>query len=180
MLRNLLELLDLICKLLNLSNEYFSRRNIILKYFGHILITNWIKKSKSLSSIRIDDKTIDDPLEIAETLNEHFLKSFNQSGNHLLTVNEENSSGVSLQSIEINENIVRMTIKSLPSKFSEDHDAFSYVLLKGGGEIIVIQLTRLYKLSLSNGQLLQDWKKVLFFQLRKRQLLHQYRQPKIY
>ena len=44
----------------------------------------------------------------------------------------------------------------------------SRVILKGGGDILTHQLTRLYRMSFSAGLIPQDWKKSIIFPIKKK------------
>ena len=54
---------------------------------------------------------------------------------------------------------VRGVIRALPNKRSQDHDGFSYAILKGGGDILSIQLSRLFELTLTRDTIPNDWRK---------------------
>ena len=132
-------------------------------------------KGNCLNSIKTDHGNIEDPKLIAEKLNEFFYNSFNKKSIDFssITGNLNNTNKNLLNEVKINFNIVKSIVRSLPNKRSEDADGFSYAIIKGGGDILAYQLSRLFRLSFSTGQIPSDWKKVLSTQLRRKLLLQE-------
>jgi hypothetical protein len=128
------------------------------------------RKQNSLESIKVGDRTIDDPIAIAETLNEYFYQSFSSVTSDLSTLrpNTESQPAPTIKNVDINLDVVNSVIRYLPNKRSEDHDGFSYNVIKEGGDILAFQLTRLFRLSFEYGRLPQDWKKSIIFPIKKR------------
>ncbi|MEL7308662.1 MAG: reverse transcriptase family protein, partial [Pseudomonadota bacterium] len=83
-------------------------------------------------------------------------------------VNTENNAYCKLYDVDITLEKVYTTLKSLPIKFSEDHNGFSYAILKNGGIVLSTQITRLFKLSLSYSDIPKDWKKSVILPIRKK------------
>lgn len=73
-----------------------------------------------------------------------------------------------LNDVKIDFLTVKSIITMLPNKRSEDNDGISYAILKGGGDILCYQLTRLFKLSFDKGRLPKDWKKSIIFLIEKK------------
>ena len=126
------------------------------------------RKQDSLTSIKVGNRTVEDPAEIAETLNDYFYNNFNRHVSDLTTTCTESATSSALNDIVINFDIVCRTIKSLPEKSSEDHEGFSYAVLKNGGNVLAHQITRLFKLSFINGQVPMEWKKSVIFPIKKK------------
>ena len=127
-------------------------------------------KRNIFKMVKVNNELIEDPSQIAEALNKYFYNSFNHNSNDtgFSSVNMPIADGSKLTDIEINHNLVSSIIKHLPKKRSEDYDGFSYAILKGGGDILSFQLTRLFKLSFTMGLLPQDWKKSIIFPIKKK------------
>ena len=105
--------------------------------------------SNLLNSIKIGDRVVEDPLQIADILNKYFYDNFNHHHCDLSACDTDSSVcvGPTLNNVDINFKIVHNVIKHLRNKYSEDHEGFSYVILKKGRDILIHQLTRLFELS---------------------------------
>ena len=132
-------------------------------------VNNKLKTNQNLlNSIKVGDRIIENPIEIAETLNKHFYDNFNHHFSDLSSICTESEAISTLENIDINFDVVQKAINSLPNKISEDHEGFSYAVLKNGGNILTFQIARLFKLSLTNGQLPVEWKKSIIFPIKKK------------
>ena len=121
--------------------------------------------------IKTTHGTIEDPKLIAEEMNDYFYNSFNKKSDISSFINTNNCTANQLRDVKINFNAVKSIIRFLPNKRSEDSDGFSYAILKGGGDILTHQLTRLYRLSFSAGLIPQAWKKSIIFPIKKKFVL---------
>ena len=121
-----------------------------------------------LNSLKNDKGNIDEPKLMSEVLNDYFYTSFNHSAKTALLVNANDDDNDILENVEISFETVKWMIKCLSNKCSEDLDGFSYLVLKGGGDILSLQLTRLFTFSLSVGKIPHDWKKSVIYPIRKK------------
>ena len=129
------------------------------------------KDTNMLNSIKLGDRTVEDPLQIAEIFNDYFYDNLNHNmpyGDLSVIVGDTDGSASVLDNININFKVVLEVIKQLPNKYSEDREGFSYVVLKNGGDVLIQQLTRLFKLSFELGKLPQDWKCSMIFPIKKK------------
>ena len=138
------------------------------KYYWSYVNSKLNKKQNSQYTLKTGDRIVDDPNEVSETLNEFFFKSFNSEGKDIPSLNMESQSDIKISDVDINLANVRSVIKYLPNKCSEDHNGISYTVIKGGGEVLALQLTRLFCLSFKIGQLPRDWKKSVIIPIKKK------------
>jgi hypothetical protein len=127
----------------------------------------------SIDMIKTPNETIENPSKIAEALSEHFYNCFNHNFKDKIALNSNIDTKMSSDKdrnlhVEVDFHVVKSIIKSLPNKRSEDHDGFSYAILKHGGNILFYQLSRLFKLSLTKGKIPSDWKKSVIFPIKKK------------
>ena len=119
----------------------------------------------------MNDEILDDPQEIAESLNNQFYKNFNKQSSNLHTLMLDNSVNPDiskLHNVNIDFSTVRDVIRSLPNKRSQDHDGFSYAILKGGGDILSLQLVRLFLLTFKCETIPNDWRTSVIIPLKKK------------
>ena len=143
-----------------------SARQILKIYWSYV--NSKLKNNRNrFNSIKVGDRVVEDPLQIAETFNKHFYDNFNHHNCDLSICDTDSSTSVTLDTIDINFKVVHDIIKQLPNKFSEDNEGFSYVILKNGGEVLIRQLVRLFKLSFGQAKLPHDWKLSVIFPIKK-------------
>ena len=130
-------------------------------------------KRNFFDKIKLNNEIIDDPRKIAETLNNQFYNRFNKNSDSMHTNRKNLYSDVNpyikgLNSIKIEFATVRDIIRALPNKRSQDLDGFSYSILKGGGDILALQLTRLFIMSIQTKTISRDWRVSVIFPLKKK------------
>jgi hypothetical protein len=144
-----------------------SRRNP--KIYWSYINSKLKKDANLLNSIKVGNQVVEDPCQISEMLNSFFYDSFNHSDTDFSVVmNTSSTVNAVLDNININSKAVYEVVKALPNKFSEDQEGFSYVTLKKGGDVLIHQLTRLFKISFEQGKLPQDWKRSVIFPIKKK------------
>ena len=124
-----------------------------------------------LEKIKSNDVIIDDPLMMAESLNEQFYKCFNKRSRNLNTINLESGSylqGIGIQEVQFDFRIIRDIIRKIPNKRSHDYDGISYAVLKGGGDILALQLDCFFKLTFKCESIPNDRRKSIIIPLRKK------------
>ena len=130
-------------------------------------------KQNFFDKIKLNNEIIDDPRKIAETLNNQFYYCFNKNSDIIHANSKNLYSYVNLNikglpSIIIEFATVRDIIRALPNKRSQDLDGFSYSILKGGGDILALQLTRLFVMSMQTETIPCDWRISVIFPLKKK------------
>lgn len=138
------------------------------KYWSYVnsKVTN---RRNCLNFVKTEAGNLEDPKQISEALNDYFHKSFNHNANTITYKPTNNDKGMEvLENVSINFETVRRILKELPNKCSEDYDGFSYLILKGGGDILSFQLTRLFSFSFSVGQIPKDWKRSVICPIKKK------------
>ena len=148
-------------------NVVESLRHNPKKYWSYVN-SKLANKKKFLNFIQTNERKIYQPDQMSEALNDYFHKSFNHSSENELAVNATDDDEEILDNVNISFHKVQRIIQSLPNKRSEDNDGFSYLILKGGGDILSLQLTRLFIFSLSTGKIPQDWKKSVIYPIKKK------------
>lgn len=134
-------------------------------------VNSKLKSKQTLpTSIKVGNSILEDPKEIAEALNQHFYDNFNHQHWSMDSVYSEN---LGCPSAKLCNTIVKFedvynTINSLPNKYSEDLNGFSYAILKNGGKVLAKQIVRLFNVSLNFGEIPKDWKKSIIVPIRKK------------
>ena len=154
-------------QVLSIKSVVASLRENSKRYWSYVN-SKLANKNKCLNMLKTSHGTIEDPKLIAEEMNDFFYKSFNKQSVDISSLNLSNSNYNLLNEVSIDSNIVNSIIRHLPNKFSEDFDGFSYAMLKGGGDILAHQLTRLFRLSFSTGSVPQGWKKSVILPIKKK------------
>lgn len=121
--------------------------------------------------IKSGGEVTEEPSKMAELLNDHFYNCFNHNANPNLYSSVSNShTGKVLKNITINFDTVSRVIRSPPNKCTEDLEGLSYALVKGGGDILSFQLSRVFILytGISTESLPENWKKSVIYPMKKK------------
>ena len=140
------------------------------KRFWSYVNTKLKSKGSCIDRLKDNNEVIEDPTKMAELFADHFYNCFNHNGN---LPNSRNlisyvSTEKTLTNIKIDFNAVSRIVKSLPNKCSEDLDGLSYAVIKGGGDILSLQMCRLFQMSLSTETIPSDWKKSMIYPIKKK------------
>ena len=146
------------------------------KYWSYVN-SKLSNNNKNISAIKTSDGTIEEPTSIAEAFSDFFYQCFNHDSRNISPSNLRSASSESyrpthtvnkLCQISFDYRDVKCIIKSLPNKRSEDHNGFSYAILKDCADILSYQLSRLFHLSFTTGQLPSDWKRGVILPIKKK------------
>lgn len=140
------------------------------KRFWSYVNTKLKSKGNCIDKVKENDILIEDSMKMTELFADHFYSSFNCNGNLSDQSNPVNCASLDhvLTEIKINFNVVSRIVKSLPDKCSEDLDGLSYATVKGGGDVLLLQMCRLFQMSMSTGSLPSDWKKSIIYPIKKK------------
>jgi hypothetical protein len=143
-------------------NDTTERENHVIKDLRSkefwAYINNRLFKQHNIDSISSTGVETDDPFTISCVFNEYFASIFAPNSDITapnLPTDEKKSW---LSSITVCSDDLLKTLKKLPSKTSVDNDGLSYKILKEGGNILGVHLTRLFSLSLNEGRIPKAWK----------------------
>ena len=125
-----------------------------------IYINRRLSNNHQIKSIRIDNNEIVDEFLIANKFNEYFSSVFSPKADSLLTATASRTAtpSCSFDICSVSTNDVFQALLKIPPKTSCDSDDLCYKMLKEGGQFLAYQLSSLFSISLSTGQLPSSWK----------------------
>lgn len=143
------------------------------KHFWSFVKSKLKCKGNRIEMLTNGDEIIDEPAKMTELLADHFYKSFNHNvitydfSSAAYNFNSSSASKI-LSHMSINISAVSKQIKYLPKSCSEDLNGLSYAIVKGGGDILALQICRLFNLSLSTESIPSDWKISVIHPIKKK------------